>query len=133
MQIKSTEPFELFAFESEDGRSQIREWLSSIRGTSIQKAVEGRIRRVSRGNLGDVKQFRFASRRRPVLLELRINVRSGPRLYALAAGGRRLVLLSGGTKDGSHERFRAPPRMRRAQRPNSGAVAPRRSADRAKG
>ena len=98
MQIKSTEPFELFAFESEDGRSQIREWLSSIRGTSIQKAVEGRIRRVSRGNLGDVKQFRFASRRRPLLLELRINVRSGPRLYALAAGGRRLVLLSGGTK-----------------------------------
>ena len=98
MQIKSAEPFELFAFESEDGRSQIREWLSSIRGTSIQKAVEGCIRRVRRGNLGDVKQFRFASRGRPVLLELRINVRSGPRLYALAAGGRRLVLLSGGTK-----------------------------------
>ena len=98
MQIKTSTPLRIFAFEKDDGSSPIREWLGEIKGSSIQKAVEGRIRRARRGNLGDVKLFRFVSRRNPVLLELRINVRSGPRLYAMPNPDGGLVLLNGGTK-----------------------------------
>lgn len=94
MQIRSGKPIELLVFETAAGRNQINDWLASLH----EKAVKGRIERIRRGNLGDAKRFRFVSRRNPVLLELRINVRSGPRLYAVPMGDGRLVLLSGGTK-----------------------------------
>lgn len=98
MQIRSGKPIELLVFETAAGRNQINDWLASLHGSSLEKAVKGRIERIRRGNLGDAKRFRFVSRRNPVLLELRINVRSGPRLYAVPMGDGRLVLLSGGTK-----------------------------------
>jgi putative addiction module killer protein len=67
-------------------------WLDRLRDSRAQKAVTARIRRMTLGNLGDVK---------PVggpVSEARIDYGPGYRLYFMRRGATVLLLLVGGDK-----------------------------------
>lgn len=96
MYVKSN-PIALYTFEL-NGRNAFLEWMRSVENTGAENAVKSRIRRVRKGIVGDVKTFRLKNKpENPMLVELRINCRSGYRIYAARCPDG-LVLLHGGTK-----------------------------------
>jgi len=69
-----------------------KEWFTRLRDRQARARIAARIRRVSLGNLGDIKPIREG------LLELRIDYGPGYRLYCIRKGQVIVVLLSGGDK-----------------------------------
>lgn len=69
-----------------------KNWFTRLRDRQAKARIAARIRRVSLGNLGDMKQLREG------LLELRIDYGPGYRLYCIKKGQIVIVLLSGGDK-----------------------------------
>lgn len=67
-------------------------WFARLRDRQAKARIAARIRRVSLGNLGDIKPLREG------LLELRIDYGPGYRLYCIKKGQIVIVLLSGGDK-----------------------------------
>jgi putative addiction module killer protein len=74
-------------------QSQVfQRWLDRLRDSQAQKRIVARIRRMSLGNLGDVRPVGHA------VSELRIDFGPGYRLYFMRRGATVLLLLIGGDK-----------------------------------
>lgn len=69
-----------------------KNWLSKLKDSQAKARIEARIRRVSLGNLGDVKTLREG------ISELRIDYGPGYRVYFIQRGPAMIVLLAGGDK-----------------------------------
>jgi len=69
-----------------------KRWLSSLRDRQALARINARIRRLSAGNLGDVKPVRDG------ISELRIDHGPGYRVYFFRHGVSVIVLLAGGDK-----------------------------------
>lgn len=67
-------------------------WLTDIRDREARSRILVRIRRVSLGNLGDIKSIGDG------LSELRVNYGPGYRIYLVQRGRELVVLLAGGDK-----------------------------------
>ncbi|MGA8054450.1 MAG: type II toxin-antitoxin system RelE/ParE family toxin [Burkholderiales bacterium] len=83
---------ELLRFQREDGREPVTEWLESIRDKTAQARIRVRLRQLQAGNFGDS---------RPVgdgVLELRVHVGAGYRVYCGRRGERVVILLCRGDK-----------------------------------
>ncbi len=89
---------ELEFLELASGRSPFEEWESRL-DPSTRGVVRVRLNRVRLGNFGDCKAIKGAQG----LLELRIHVGAGYRIYLGKAKGTLVVILCGGDK-GSQER-----------------------------
>jgi putative addiction module killer protein len=73
-----------------------RDWFAGLRDRTAVQRIAARIRRLSTGNIGDVKFFDGIS-------EARIDYGPGYRVYFLRRGDALIILLCGGDK-GSQER-----------------------------
>ena len=82
---------EHFLFPNE-GRDLYLEWLIHLRDTRAKVAVIRRVARMETGNFGD---FKFC---RDGVLELRVDVGVGYRVYYALAGSKVILLLCGGDK-----------------------------------
>lgn len=71
---------------------EYRKWFESLRDLNAQLRIAARIRRVSLGNLGDVKSVGGG------VLELRITYGPGYRVYLTRHDDTVVVLLAGGDK-----------------------------------
>ena len=69
-----------------------QKWFESLRDLNARFRIAARIRRVSLGNLGDVKSVGEG------VLELRITYGPGYRVYFIRHGDTVIVLLAGGDK-----------------------------------
>ncbi|MCE2882200.1 MAG: type II toxin-antitoxin system RelE/ParE family toxin [Planctomycetaceae bacterium] len=83
---------ELRRYITEGGRDLIGEWLASIRDPHARAAVAIRLTRLAEGNSGDSKSVGDG------VLELRIDVGQGYRLYYARIGRAVILLLCGGDK-----------------------------------
>jgi putative addiction module killer protein len=69
-----------------------QDWLDRLRDSRAQKAISARIRRMTLGNIGDVKSVGDS------VSEIRIDYGPGYRLYFMRRGAIVLLLLIGGDK-----------------------------------
>lgn len=83
---------EVRRYQQEDGRVPVTEWLASMRDKIAQASARTRIRRLEAGSLGDCKTVGGG------VLELRIDVGAGYRLYCARHGNELVLLLCGGEK-----------------------------------
>ncbi|RQR42309.1 type II toxin-antitoxin system RelE/ParE family toxin [Burkholderia sp. Bp9142] len=84
--------FELLRYQRVDGREPFTEWLNTIRDKVIQARIRERLRRVQTGNVGDCEPVGEG------VIELRIHVGAGYRVYFGRCGSALVLLLSGGDK-----------------------------------
>lgn len=82
---------ELQIYQTRDGKEPLLQWLLSLKDRTIRDRIRARIDRLRFGNLGDHK--RFAG-----LIELRIHVGKGYRVYCAEDEEVLIVLLVGGDK-----------------------------------
>jgi len=83
---------ELIVYEREPGRRPFDEWLSDLRDKTAQARILARLRQVEAGNLGDCATVGEG------VLELRVHVGAGYRVYCGRSGDTWVILLSGGDK-----------------------------------
>ncbi len=97
-----TTPFELKDYETPDGRCPYQEWYSELVKKDLRSAValEKRIRRLEQGLLGDYKEIEEG------ILELRIHLGQGFRLYVRKIGKTMMLLLVGGEKGNQEQDIR---------------------------
>ena len=84
-------PRQIRNYESADGESPFEEWIEGLRSQTIQGVILNRLDRVQSGNLGDCEPVGEG------VLELRIDVGPGYRVY-FGQDGDAVILLGGGTK-----------------------------------
>jgi len=84
--------FEIRHYVSERGEDLVSEWLRGLRDLSGKTAIVRRLNRLASGNFGDFKSVRDG------VLELRIDVGPGYRIYYARAAGTVILLLCGGSK-----------------------------------
>ncbi|MCA8239545.1 type II toxin-antitoxin system RelE/ParE family toxin [Burkholderia sp. AU32262] len=84
--------FELLRYQCDDGREPFTEWLNAVRDKLAQARIRERLRRVQTGNFGDCEPVGEG------VIELRIHVGAGYRVYFGRYGGALIPLLSGGDK-----------------------------------
>ena len=83
---------ELIYYRDENGRSPFIEWITTLRDKIAKTRIAARLRQIESDNLGDVK---------PVgedVMELRIDVGAGYRVYCGRHGQHWVILLCGGDK-----------------------------------
>jgi putative addiction module killer protein len=83
---------ELRRYQREDGSVPLRDWLNGLRDVPARAQIEIRLRRLSIGNFGDCKPVGEG------VLELRINMGAGYRLYCARHGQMLVILLCGADK-----------------------------------
>jgi putative addiction module killer protein len=83
---------ELILYEQAEGRSPFKEWLSDLRDKVAHARILTRLRQVEAGNLGDCAPVGEG------VLELRIHVGAGFRVYCGRSGNEWVILLCGGDK-----------------------------------
>ena len=71
---------------------EFTEWLDSLSDVEVRGVVVARIKRLERGMMGDVQPVGEG------VLELRIHVGAGWRVYFVQRGAQVIVLLAGGSK-----------------------------------
>ncbi|MBU1964366.1 MAG: type II toxin-antitoxin system RelE/ParE family toxin [Proteobacteria bacterium] len=71
---------------------EFTEWLDGLSDVSVRGVVVARIKRLERGLMGDVEPVGGG------VLELRIHVGAGWRVYFVQRGAQVIVLLAGGSK-----------------------------------
>ncbi|KVU34408.1 addiction module killer protein [Burkholderia ubonensis] len=84
---------ELLRYRCDDCHEPFTEWLLAVRDKVAQARIRVRLRQVQMGNFGDW---------RPVgegVIELRVHVGAGYRVYCGRHGDTPVLLLSGGDKD----------------------------------
>ena len=84
--------FELLRYQRDDGREPFTEWLNAERDKLAQARIRERLRRVETGNFGDCDAVGEG------VIELRIHVGAGYRVYFGRYGSALVLLLSGGDK-----------------------------------
>lgn len=85
-------PLRVILYRTVEGFEPFTEWLEDLTDTATSEAVRRRIDRVSVGNFGD---FRAVGEG---VLELRLHIGPGVRVYCARFGSTVVVLLLGGTK-----------------------------------
>ena len=85
---------EIIYYKTRTGKEPFIEWLIKLDQTA-RSTVELRLLRVMQGKLGDVKSLKNTSG----LLELRIHLRPGLRIYVGFIEETIILILGGGTKD----------------------------------
>jgi putative addiction module killer protein len=83
---------ELLRYQREDGRTPFTEWLQGVRDKEAQARIRVRLRQVQAGNFGDSEPVGEG------VIELRVHVGAGHRVYCGRHGKLVVVLLSGGDK-----------------------------------
>lgn len=83
---------ELVPYKKEDGRCPYMEWSSSLRDKRAQARIMMRLRQVRTGNLGDCASVGEG------VIELRVHVGAGYRIYCGRFGTSLVILLCGGDK-----------------------------------
>lgn len=83
---------ELILYEQEDGRSPFKEWLSRLRDKATRARILMRMRQVEAGNLGDCASVGEG------VMELRVHLGAGYRVYCGRSGAKWVILLCGGDK-----------------------------------
>lgn len=83
---------ELFRYQRDGGREPFTEWLNGLRDKVAQARIRIRLRQVQAGNFGDSEPVGEG------VIELRIHVGAGYRVYCGRHGKTVVLLLSGGDK-----------------------------------
>lgn len=83
---------ELLRYQRDDGREPFSEWLNGLRDKVAQAHIRIRLRQVQAGNLGDVESVGEG------VIELRVHVGAGYRVYCGRYGKTVVLLLCGGDK-----------------------------------
>lgn len=83
---------QLLRYQREDGREPFSEWLNGLRDKMAQARIRIRMRQVEAGNLGDYEPVGEG------VLELRVHVGAGYRVYCGRHGKTVVLLLCGGDK-----------------------------------
>ena len=83
---------ELIRYQQEDGREPFTEWFRGLRDQMARTRIAARLRQIESGNLGDCKPVGEG------VIELRIDIGAGYRVYCGRRGRDWVVLLSGGDK-----------------------------------
>jgi putative addiction module killer protein len=83
---------ELFRYQREDGSEPFTEWLSAVRDKTAAARIRVRLRQVEAGNFGDCEAVGEG------VIELRIHVGAGFRVYCGRLGKAVVLLLCGGDK-----------------------------------
>lgn len=83
---------ELLRYRDEDGREPFTQWLHAIRDKVAQARIRVRLRQVEAGNFGDSASVGVG------VIELRIHVGAGYRVYCGRHGASVVLLLCGGNK-----------------------------------
>ena len=83
---------ELFRYRRDDGVEPFTEWLNSLRDKVAQARIRVRLRQVQAGNLGDCEPVGEG------VIELRIHIGAGYRVYCGRHGKTIVILLCGGDK-----------------------------------
>ncbi|MFJ1259945.1 type II toxin-antitoxin system RelE/ParE family toxin [Cupriavidus sp. CuC1] len=83
---------ELLRYQREDGREPFSEWLTAIRDKVAQARIRVRLRQVQAGNFGDSEPVGEG------VIELRVHVGAGYRVYCGRHGKAVVLLLCGGDK-----------------------------------
>lgn len=84
--------FEIVVYKQDNGRCQYDDWFLGLRDKIAQARIFARLRQVKAGNLGDHASVGEG------VLELRVHVGAGYRVYCGRSGGALIVLLCGGDK-----------------------------------
>ncbi|WP_434517294.1 type II toxin-antitoxin system RelE/ParE family toxin (plasmid) [Dechloromonas sp. ARDL1] len=83
---------ELFRYQRDDGREPFTDWLSALRDKVAQARIRIRLRQVQAGNFGDCEPVGEG------VIELRVHVGAGYRVYCGRHGNTMVLLLCGGDK-----------------------------------
>lgn len=83
---------EVRRYQRVDGSVPFTQWLAALRDARARSKLEIRIRRVSLGLLGDIKPVGDG------VLELRLDLGPGYRIYLGRHGAQLVILLAGGDK-----------------------------------
>lgn len=83
---------QLLRYQREDGREPFSEWLNGLRDKMAQARIRLRLRQVEAGNLGDCEPVGEG------VLELRVHVGAGYRVYCGRHGKTVVLLLCGEDK-----------------------------------
>jgi putative addiction module killer protein len=83
---------EILRYQREDGREPFTEWLNAIRDKIAQARIRIRLRQVQAGNFGDCESVGEG------VIELRVHVGAGHRVYCGRHGKTVVLLLCGGDK-----------------------------------
>jgi putative addiction module killer protein len=83
---------DLLRYQRADGREPFSEWLAGIRDKVAQARIRVRLRQVQAGNFGDCEPVGEG------VIELRVHVGAGYRVYCGRHGKAVVLLLSGGDK-----------------------------------
>jgi putative addiction module killer protein len=83
---------ELLRYRRQDGREPFTEWLNSLRDKAAQARLRVRLRQVEAGNFGDSQSVGEG------VVELRVHVGAGYRVYFGRHGRSVVLLLCGGDK-----------------------------------
>ncbi|WP_371142341.1 type II toxin-antitoxin system RelE/ParE family toxin [Burkholderia cepacia] len=92
--------FELLRYQRDDGREPFTEWLNAVRDKLAQARIRERLRRVQTGNFGDCEPVGEG------VIELRVHVGAGYRVYFGRYGGALVLLPSGGDKSSQPDDIR---------------------------
>lgn len=90
--MSQVRPRQIVAYVAPDGRTPFADWLRKLTDQKARNSIRVRIARLRLGNLGDYKSVGQG------VLELRIDIGPGYRLYIGQDGSRLILLLCGGTK-----------------------------------
>ena len=82
----------IVAYVANDGSAPFAEWLRTLKDRKARNNIRVRIARLRLGNLGDYKSVGHG------VLELRVDIGPGYRVYIGQDGSRFILLLYGGTK-----------------------------------
>ncbi len=83
---------ELLRYQSEDGREPFTEWIERVRDKVAQARIRIRLRQVESGNFGDCEPVGEG------VIELRVHVGAGYRVYCARHGRAVVILLCDGDK-----------------------------------
>ncbi|MCR4466094.1 type II toxin-antitoxin system RelE/ParE family toxin [Burkholderia sp. SCN-KJ] len=92
--------FELLRYQRADGREPFTEWLNAVRDKVAQARIRERLRRVQTGNFGDCEPVGEG------VIELRIHVGAGYRVYFGRYDSALVLLLYGGDKHSQSDDIR---------------------------
>lgn len=84
--------FDLFRYQTADGREPFTEWLDGLRDRQAKARILARLERLTAGNFGDCEPCREG------VSELRIHWGPGYRVYHTRVGRTVILLLAGGDK-----------------------------------
>lgn len=85
--------FELIVYQQDRGQRPFDKWFAALRDKKAQSRIIHRLGQVEAGNLGDCKSVGEG------VIELRIDVGAGYRIYCGRHGETLVILLCGGDKD----------------------------------